>query len=61
MSAITVGQNESEMRDLAVQIMRDSYKSADAEAKRGRLPQAAKHLETAEKWRVRARANGAKV
>ena len=57
----TVGANEAEMRDLATQIMRDNYRAADNAAKDGRLSQASKHLEQAEKWRVRARNNGAKV
>ena len=61
MTDITVGQNETEMRDLALDMMRSNYKAADNAAKGGRLPQAAKHLESAEKWRVRAREHGAKV
>lgn len=39
MNAITVGQNDREMRDLAIQIMRDNYRAADNAAKDGRLKQ----------------------
>lgn len=58
---ITVGQNETEMRDLAVSLMKSNYKAADKAAKDRRLAQAAKHLEAAERWRERARSHGAKV
>lgn len=61
MNQITVSQNEAEMRELAIQVMRDNYRAADNAAKDGRLQQAAQHLESAEKWRVRARNHGAKV
>ena len=57
----TVGQNEAEMRDLAVQIMRDNYRAADNACKDGRLQLAGQHLEAAERWRVKARSHGAKV
>ena len=57
----TVGQNTDEMRDLALDLMRSNYKAADNAAKDGRLAQASAHLETAEKWRVRARSHGARV
>lgn len=60
-AAGTVGANETEMRDLAIDLMKSNYKAADNAAKGGRLQQAAAHLESAEKWRVRARENGAKV
>lgn len=48
-------------RNLAVDVMRDNYRAADNAAKDGRLKQAAQHLESAEKWRIRARNHGAKV
>lgn len=58
---ITVGQNEQEMRDLAVELMRDNYRAADNAAKEGRLTQVERHLEAAERWRVRALIHGARV
>ena len=57
----TVGQNEDEMRELAVQIMRDKYRAADNAAKAGRLGEAEQHLAAAERWRSRARSHGARV
>ena len=57
----TVGQNADEMRDLAVQIMRDNYRAADNAAKDMRLKQASAHLEAAERWRIKACSHGAKV
>ncbi len=61
MKRITVGENENEMRDLALIIMRDNYRAADNAAKNSRLEQASKHLAAAERWRVRARLHGAKI
>ena len=55
MNQITVGQNQKEMRDLALEIMQSNYKAADYAAKEGRLADAKNHLASAEKWRVRAR------
>ena len=57
----TVGQNEVEMRDLAVQIMQDNYRAADNAAKNGMLPVAKAHLQSAEVWRQKARQHGANV
>ena len=57
----TVGQNEDEMRELAVQLMRDNYRAADNAAADGRLEQAEQHLAAAERWRERARSHGAHV
>lgn len=57
----TVGANEREMLTLAVSLMQDNYRAADNAAKAGRLPQAAQHLEAAERWRQRARSHGARV
>lgn len=61
MKQITVGENRQEMAALAVEMMRDNYKAADFAAKEGRLTQAAQHLESAERWRIRARSHGATV
>ena len=65
---ITVGQNEAEMRELAVQMMRSLYKAADNQAcefaKTGdqvMKQAAAASLAKAETWRQRARSHGAKV
>jgi len=55
----TVGENQAQMRDLAVALMRDNYKAADYAAKEGRLQNAADHLASAERWRVKAREHGA--
>ncbi len=57
----TVGENESEMRGLAVSLMKSNYRAADNAAKDGRLKQAEQHLEAAERWRLRARSHGARV
>ena len=64
----TVGQNEIEMRDLAIELMQANYKAADncakEYAKSGdvQMRNAAKgHLQLAEVWRVRARQHGANV
>ena len=57
----TVRQNQTEMRDLAVSIMREKYRTADLAAKCGRLDEAKMQLESAEYWRVKARGHGAKV
>ncbi len=55
----TVGENQSQMRDLAIALMRDNYKAADYAAKEGRLNDARNHLASAERWRVKARNHGA--
>ena len=57
----TVGENQAEMRDLAVALMRDNYKAADYAAKEGRLQNARDHLVSAERWRVKAREHGAQA
>jgi hypothetical protein len=57
----TVGQNEQEMRELAIQLMRDNYRAADNAAADGRIKLAESHLEAAERWRERARSHGARV
>lgn len=59
--ATTVGQNEQEMRDLAVEAMQESYRAADKAAKEGRLADAERLLERGETWRQRARQHGARV
>ena len=66
--ATTVGQNQREMAKLAVDIMRANYRAADNAAKQflksgdAVMKRAAeKHLEAAERWRVRARSHGAKI
>lgn len=68
MNTPTVGQNESEMRDLAVQMMKSLYKAADNQAREFAksgdqfMKQAASaSLAKAETWRQRARQHGAKV
>jgi len=61
MDHITVGQNEAEMRELALEAMRFSYRAADDAEMDGRLKQARQHLEAAERWRSRARSHGARV
>ena len=61
MECKTVGENQNEMRDLAISIMRDNYKAADYAAKEGRLQNANDHLVSAERWRVKARSHGANV
>jgi len=57
----TVGQNQQEMRDLAVAIMQEKYRAADIAAEAGLLEKAAAYLEAAEKWRIKARTHGASV
>ena len=51
----TVGENQAEMRELALELMRDNYKAADYAAEEGRLQNAKEHLASAERWRVKAR------
>lgn len=51
----TVGENQDQMRELALELMRENYKAADYAAKHGQLAQAKGHLEAAERWRVKAR------
>ena len=53
--------NTNSMRVLALDLMRDNYRAADNAAKRGALKQAEQHLESAERWRVKARSHGAVV
>lgn len=57
----TVGENQNEMRELAIALMRDNYKAADYAAKEGRLQNARDHLTSAERWRIKARSRGAQV
>lgn len=61
MARLTVGENQDQMRDLAVALMKDNYRAADNAAKGGRLKQAEQHLVAAERWRGRARSHGARV
>ncbi len=58
---MTVGQNQKEMADLAMALMKDNYKAADYAAKEGRLANAKDHLASAERWRQKAREHGAKI
>ena len=53
--------NTKDMAALATDLMRDNYRAADNAAKDGRLSQAKAHLESAERWRVKARSHGARV
>lgn len=68
MKQITVGQNQQEMAALAIQAINENYRDADNAArtyKRLRDPLmleiSRKYLESAERWRQRARSHGAKV
>jgi len=57
----TVGENQEQMRDLAVALMRESYAKADRAAKEQRPVAAKSFLKSAERWRVKARGHGAAI
>ena len=68
MNVPTVGENQDQMKDLAIDLMNANYQAADNCAKqftkshdRQMLKAAEGHLTSAERWRLKAREHGANV